>query len=1044
MLSAGSVHATLSGDFSPAGFVAFDRAMHKAKASMDDAEKKSGKLSKTMGVVGKVGAGIAAGGILAVGAALTKSVKLAADFEEQLSRLKATTHATSAEMAILKKGAMEAGAATKFSALDAAKAQVELAKGGLSVAEIASGGLKSALALAAAGELDLAEAAKTTVNAMKLFNIEGSQSMHVADSLSSAANNTTADVHDFAMALTQGGGAAKAAGLSFDDTIVALEAMAQAGVKGSDAGTSLKTALIQVTNPTNKQADAAKALGLAFYDANGNMKPLVGIAEMLKDKLGGLTREQRLQALQTIAGTDGFRTLLSLYEQGGKGVADLAAKTGRAGDAADTAAEKQDNLKGKIENLKGSLETAGIALGTGLLPGLTEGAEKATEAINKMAASGDLERLGEDIGDVISTLVEAGPAIAEGFHVALDGIGMAAKGAALVMMPLVTTIAGVLETVTALADAFNAVSGAVGGPKIDTGGLANAREDVEKLLGTLDRVVRGEGKKDVKINIKGDASQVTAALKRVQGMKMEDKTVKILARGDLTVAQKIHALENLGIGPKTAKILVENSQAIAGARSVAAALAMLQDKHIKIETERIERVRRVGSPSPGADTGRRAAGRGPGGFERALVGEGSGGELVGNPTDGWTWVDRATLMDLAPSDAVIPEDPRYAGRALGLMFGMLGVPGYAKGKAPKKPLTIPAAVQFGAVPEDELDKRRDDAREAYQKRKESVRDLDVDIRAQRRDVAEARGSKAKARENRQLRLLQDKRNRLNDGGDGLTSLAGMRSRWQALQKQATVLAQVNDEIERLNTVQETDRTRMATASKRGDAGAYGAAKTRRTATLATLRAKYSRALGLAKPGSRFAAELAGKLAGIEGEIADVEGDAFAAVSPFEGGMLASEKASLDQLQMAQALAGLTPDLADDQATARATQGFLEGLLGAAMRDPARGGPSVIRDLAEQVKQARDNVASFAPGAVAAGNDNADVVAQLAQRDEQLRVSQRNEQIAAQSLGVFRGFTQNNYMMHPGSPEVMRDLADATVGGIGLQPSVTSPRSATGL
>ena len=130
----------------------------------------------------------------------------------------AVSEATGRQMERLRKQAMKAGADTKFSALEAAKAQTELAKGGLRVKQILDGGLNSSLALAAAGEMELAEAAEATVNAMKLFGLRGKDAMKVADGFATAANSTTADVADFALALKMGGSAAKAAGLAFTET----------------------------------------------------------------------------------------------------------------------------------------------------------------------------------------------------------------------------------------------------------------------------------------------------------------------------------------------------------------------------------------------------------------------------------------------------------------------------------------------------------------------------------------------------------------------------------------------------------------------------------------------------------------------------------------------------------------------------------------------------------------------------------------------------------------------------------------------------------
>lgn len=402
-LDAGSVYATLGGKFNPSGFVQFDGAMKRSTGHAGTFER---ALAGSTARAGRAMKLLAVGGVAGVTVGIAGAVKKAADFEAQLSSLQAVSNANAGAMAKLKQQALQAGAATKYSALQAAQAQTELAKGGLSVQQILGGGLKGALALAAAGELDLADAATYTANALNLFQLNGDQATHVADALAQAANATTADVGDFGMALTQGGSAAKAAGLSFDETVAALEALASAGIKGSDAGTSLKAALTQLASPTKKAQGVMDELGLSFFDAHGDMKPLVDISAMLQDRMKGLTREQRLQAATTLVGTDGMRALLSLYDAGPTKVKGFEDGLAKQGTAAEVAAKKQDNLKGKIENLKGSVETAAIALGEELLPYLEQGAEKVTDFINSAAASGDISAFGKDIVGAMKAVVD--------------------------------------------------------------------------------------------------------------------------------------------------------------------------------------------------------------------------------------------------------------------------------------------------------------------------------------------------------------------------------------------------------------------------------------------------------------------------------------------------------------------------------------------------------------------------------------------------------------------------------------------------------------
>lgn len=373
--------------------------------SLGATESTAHKATKAVSTFAKVTA-------VGVGVGLGYAVKKAADFEEQIDALGAVTRASARDLERFRKQAMKAGADTKFSALDAAVAQTELAKGGLSVRNIMRGGLKSALALAAAGELELGTAAKTTANAMGLFGLRGKESMKVADALAKAANATTADVGDFALALQQGGSAAKQAGLSFTETVVGLEALAKSGIRGSDAGTSLKTSMVQLLTPTKKQHDLMKKLGLDFVDGEGNFKNLADVADMLRSRLGGMSAAQRTSNLAMLAGTDGIRTLAALYDAGGPRVRRWAKGLEESGTAAEVAATKQDNLKGKLEQLRGSVETAAIAIGTKMLPTLTRAVEKVTAVINdpKLTNAEKFQRLAEMMGEAFQKAI---PVIAD-------------------------------------------------------------------------------------------------------------------------------------------------------------------------------------------------------------------------------------------------------------------------------------------------------------------------------------------------------------------------------------------------------------------------------------------------------------------------------------------------------------------------------------------------------------------------------------------------------------------------------------------------------
>ncbi|MEV4767806.1 phage tail tape measure protein [Micromonospora humida] len=327
-------------------------------------------------------AGLGVGLIGAAGMA----TKFAMDFDKQMSAVGAATHATAGDMERLRQAALRAGADTKYSATEAAQGIEELSKAGVSTTAILSGGLAGALDLAAAGELDVAEAAETAASAMTQFKLSGGQVPHIADLLAAAAGKAQGSVHDMGYALSQSGLVAHQMGLTVEDTTGTLAAFASAGLLGSDAGTSLKTAMLMLANPSEKAADLMTELGINAYNAQGQFVGITNLAGQLKAQLGGLTQEQRNAALATIFGSDAIRAASVLYEQGAGGIQDWINKVNDQGYAAETAAMKTDNLAGDIERLTGSLETLSIESASGATSGLRVLVQGADRLVNSLAA----------------------------------------------------------------------------------------------------------------------------------------------------------------------------------------------------------------------------------------------------------------------------------------------------------------------------------------------------------------------------------------------------------------------------------------------------------------------------------------------------------------------------------------------------------------------------------------------------------------------------------------------------------------------------------
>ncbi|MDT0211245.1 phage tail tape measure protein [Curtobacterium sp. BRD11] len=393
-------------------------------------------------------AGIAFGAVAA--AAVGLAVAKYAEFDAAMSSVQAATHSSTAEMNLLRDAAIEAGASTVFTATEAANAIEELAKAGVSTNDILGGGLSGALDLASAGELKVADAAQIAATAMTQFGEKGSEVPHIADLLAAGAGKAQGSVEDLAQALNQGGLVAAQSGHDIEETTGVLAAFASAGLLGSDAGTSLKTAIIALQNPSDKARGIMKQYGIDVYDASGQMLSFGGIAAQLEDRLGGLSDEQRNAALATIFGNDAVRAANVLYSEGADGIAEWTSKVNDNGYAAETARLKLDNLKGDIERLGGAFDTALINTGSSANDSLRTLVQTATffvDAVGEMpgpvlGAGVAVAALAAGVGLVGGAALVAVPKFAA-LKVQLDTMGISMKTAALRSVGTGAALAGV-------------------------------------------------------------------------------------------------------------------------------------------------------------------------------------------------------------------------------------------------------------------------------------------------------------------------------------------------------------------------------------------------------------------------------------------------------------------------------------------------------------------------------------------------------------------------------------------------------------------------
>jgi TP901 family phage tail tape measure protein len=320
---------------------------------------------------------------LGLTAAFGAIVKSAADFDKEMSAVASVTDTSGKALDSLRTAAINAGRDTAYSATEAAKAEEELGKAGLSTADILGGGLKGALGLAAASGEGLADAATDITVALGQFQLKGNAASHVSDLLAAGANKSEADVHGLSLALSQSGMAAHQLGMSLDDTVGTLAAFAHGGLKGSDAGTSLKTMLLALENPTQQSAALMRQYGISLYDAGGKFVGITKLAGQLQGQLGGLSEAQRNAAMAQIFGNDAVRAANVLYQNGAKGLQAWITSVNEQGAAADAAAKRMDNLSGDVEQLRGSLETLAIQSGSGVNSALRGLTQVATGAVNE-------------------------------------------------------------------------------------------------------------------------------------------------------------------------------------------------------------------------------------------------------------------------------------------------------------------------------------------------------------------------------------------------------------------------------------------------------------------------------------------------------------------------------------------------------------------------------------------------------------------------------------------------------------------------------------
>ena len=430
-------------------------------ANLRTAQSEADRASQNM--VTKVGNNITGIGksMTSVGSTLTKSVtvpllgistaglKVASDFDSAMSGVKAISGATGEEFDALRAKAIELGGSTAFSANEVAEAMTEMAKAGWDSQQILDG-MGGVLDAAAASGENLGTVSTIVADAITGFGMEAKESTRVADLLTQAANSGTIGINDLGESFKYIAPVAGSMGLSIEDVTTALSAMSMSGIKGSQAGTSLRGVLTRMVKPTDQVAAAMDELGIVLTNSDGTFKSLDQILSEMRGSFSGLTDEQITYYAATLAGQEGMSGLLSLLNMSQEEYDEIAASMNNAtGVAQETAAVMRDNLAADVEELGGSLESLAITLAEHIIPHLRTFVQWLTELVGKFAAL--------DPETQKTILKFAGIAAVIGPVILILGKLVTSIGS------IITTFGKIPGAIAKAKSAFTAVSAAIGG-----------------------------------------------------------------------------------------------------------------------------------------------------------------------------------------------------------------------------------------------------------------------------------------------------------------------------------------------------------------------------------------------------------------------------------------------------------------------------------------------------------------------------------------------------------------------------------------------------
>lgn len=371
------------------GFTKPSKEVINSMRSMGNEAIKAGKQIQSAGkTITSVGSTLTKAITVPIAGAATAAVKTAADFEAEMSEVGAISGASAQDLATLTAKAKEMGATTSFSASESAEAMKYMAMAGWKTADMTAG-IAGIMNLAAAAGEDLGTTSDIVTDGLTAFGMSAKESGRFADVMAAASTNANTNVTMLGESFKYCAATAGAMGYNIEDISVALGVMANAGIKGSTAGTTLKNVIANMAKPTDAQAAVMQKLGISLTDSSGNMKSFAEVMNNLRTSFNGLSETEKASYATTLAGKESMSGLLTIVNASAADFDKLTeAINGSSGSAEAMAAKMLDNLKGQLTLLKSAVEGIAITIGDKLLPYLKKfvsWVQKAADYINNLS-----------------------------------------------------------------------------------------------------------------------------------------------------------------------------------------------------------------------------------------------------------------------------------------------------------------------------------------------------------------------------------------------------------------------------------------------------------------------------------------------------------------------------------------------------------------------------------------------------------------------------------------------------------------------------------